>query len=182
MENQQDNGPDIRKTVDDDKSILKKIQLLIPGFRGYRQKEDIRAADEILRSEIGKIMIGAISSLNNSRQSAINFNKFGALNFIGNSISSVETLQGDIVHGQQGYSGLVASVKVTDDVLNKLYEYDYEYVSKCKEIADLCSKVENIGTMNDNDVLNSLNNIMTLVNDARKVWTTRMETVEGIKE
>lgn len=182
MENQQDNGPDIRKTVDEDRSILKKIQLLIPGFRGYRQKEDIRTADEILRSEIGKIMQTAISSLKSSRQNAINLDKFGPLNFIGNSISSVETLQGDIVHGQQGYSGLVASIKVTDDVLNKLYEYDYEYVSKCKQIAELCSRVEQIGTMNDNDVLNTLNDITTLVNDARKVWATRMETVQGIKE
>lgn len=182
MENHQNNEPDIRQTVDGDRSVLKKIQLIIPGFRGYRQKEDIRAADEILRGEIGKIMTGALASLNSSRQNAINFNKFGSLNFIGNAISSVETLQGDIVHGQQGYSGLVASVKVTDDVLNKLYEYDYEYVSKCKQIADLCSGVENSGTVSDNDLLNALNNIMTLVNDARKVWTTRMETVEGIKE
>ncbi len=182
MENQQNGGKDIRQSVDSDRSVLKKIQLIIPGFRGYRQKEDIRVADEILRSEIGKILNGALNSLNNSRQSAINFNKFGALNFIGNSISSVQTLQGDITHGQQGYSGLVASIKVTDDVLNKLYEYDFEYVSKCKQIDELCSALDNLSTMNDNDILTSLNNIISLVNDARRVWTTRMETVEGIKE
>ena len=38
----QNGNKDIRVAVDKNQSILKKIQLVIPGFRGYREKEDIR--------------------------------------------------------------------------------------------------------------------------------------------
>jgi len=30
---------------------LKKLQLPIPGFRGYRTKEEIRVSDEMLRNQ-----------------------------------------------------------------------------------------------------------------------------------
>ena len=44
-----DNSPDIRGTVEDNRGLLKKIQIIVPGFSGYREKEDLRAADELLR-------------------------------------------------------------------------------------------------------------------------------------
>ncbi len=181
MDNQSDPN-DIRVAVDKNKSLLKKIQLVIPGFSGYREKEDVRVADELLRSQIGIVLNRAINSLTNARQNAINFNKFGALAFLGNAISTVETLQGDIVHGQQGYSGIAPAIKVTTTTLDRLYEYDYAFVSKCKEIVDMCSGLENISTMQDGDILTNLNRITETVNDARSTWTQRMETVEGIKE
>ncbi len=182
MDSQQNQGADIRGKVKDDESLLKKIQLIVPGFRGYRQKEDVRIADELLRSEIGKIIDSAISNVTEARQNAINFNKFATLNFLSNSISLLQTMRGDIVHGEQGYSGYTAPIKVSDDVLNKIYEYDYDFVSKCKQIRDLSGSLENIGSMSDNDILKDLENVNTLINDAKQVWNTRIETVEGIKE
>ncbi|OWP54309.1 MAG: hypothetical protein B2I18_03240 [Cuniculiplasma sp. C_DKE] len=178
----QDGGKDIRVAVDKNQSILKKIQLVVPGFRGYREKEDIRVADELLRSQIGGVLGRAVSSLTTARQNAINFNKFGSLAFIGNTISLVETFQGDIVHGQQGYSGFAPAIQINTVVLDRLYEYDFEFVSKCKEIADTCSQLENVSGMNDPDILASLNRISDMIKDARNAWNQRMDTVEGIKE
>ena len=43
---------DLRTKVEDDRGLIKKIQLCIPGFRGYRQKEDLRLADSLLRQQI----------------------------------------------------------------------------------------------------------------------------------
>ncbi len=177
-----DSGSDIRVAVDKNQSILKKIQLIVPGFRGYREKEDIRVADELLRSQIGVVLGRAVNSLTDARQNAINFNKFGALAFIGSAISLLQTFQGDIVHGQQGYSGFAPAIQINTAILDRIYEYDLEFVSKCKEIADTCSALENISSMQDQEILASLNNVSDLVKDARNAWNQRMETVEGIKE
>ena len=46
--------PDIRQRVSEDQGVLKKIQMFIPGFRGYRQKEDLRDADRMLRDQLVK--------------------------------------------------------------------------------------------------------------------------------
>ena len=47
---------DLRNKVEDDRGLLKKIQLAIPGFRGYRQKEDLRIADSLLRIQIADLL------------------------------------------------------------------------------------------------------------------------------
>ena len=43
---------DLREKVEADRGLLKKIQVHVPGFAGYRRKEDIRAADSLLRLQI----------------------------------------------------------------------------------------------------------------------------------
>ncbi len=44
--------PDIREKVEDDRGLIKKIQLKIPGYAGYRRREDIRNADILLRNQV----------------------------------------------------------------------------------------------------------------------------------
>ena len=43
---------DLRTKVEDDRGLLKKIELIIPGFRGYRLREDLRIADRLLREAL----------------------------------------------------------------------------------------------------------------------------------
>ena len=38
---------DIRQRVQEEQGVLKKIQMFVPGFRGYRQREDLRDADRM---------------------------------------------------------------------------------------------------------------------------------------
>jgi hypothetical protein len=181
MENSGD-SKDIRQVVDSNKSFLKKIQSIIPGFSGYRQNEDIRVADELLRSQISGILNKGIDSLNLARQSAVNFGKFSSLNYIANSISVLQTFTGDILHGEQGYSGIAPAIKINATLLDRIYEYDFAFVLKCKEIRELCDKLVNIGTMMDTDILNNLNSINSTITDAKNAWSRRMETIEGVKE
>ena len=44
--------PDIRQQVDDSRGFQKKLELLVPGLRGYRTHEDLRVADDLLRNQV----------------------------------------------------------------------------------------------------------------------------------
>ena len=48
-------------------------------------------------------------------------------------------VSGQVRHAQQGYSGFVATISINADRLNKLYEYDYDFVSSAVQLlnADL---------------------------------------------
>ena len=59
---------DIRQRVDEDRGVLKKLQLLVPGFRGYRQGEDLREADSVLRLQVADKVHSTISLLTQRRQ------------------------------------------------------------------------------------------------------------------
>ena len=43
---------DLRKRVEEDRGILKRIQIFLPGYSGYRKKEDLRIADSMLRNHV----------------------------------------------------------------------------------------------------------------------------------
>ena len=47
---------DLRDRVTEDRGLLKKIQMAIPGYRGYRIREDLRIADSMLRLQIADRM------------------------------------------------------------------------------------------------------------------------------
>ena len=59
--------PDIRDRVEQDRGLLKKIQLVIPGYAGYRRREDIRAADNLLRIQLANQMKGVRGDLEEIR-------------------------------------------------------------------------------------------------------------------
>ncbi len=66
--------PDIRQQVEASRGALKKLQLLIPGLRGYRQKEDIRVSDELLRNQVADRLDRARANLNILRKQMVSNN------------------------------------------------------------------------------------------------------------
>lgn len=47
---------DLRERVEEERGLIKNIQLAIPGFRGYRKREDIRIADSLLRIQLADLI------------------------------------------------------------------------------------------------------------------------------
>ncbi|NNN17275.1 MAG: hypothetical protein HKL79_02795, partial [Thermoplasmata archaeon] len=70
---------DLREKVDQDRGTLKRLQLLVPGFRAYRQGEDIRAADSILRRQVADKIKNARTSAENARAALTQSGQFSVL-------------------------------------------------------------------------------------------------------
>ena len=116
--------PDIRTQVEADRGILKKIQMVVPGFRGYRKREDIRAADSILRLQMADGLIKVREGLEESRRAMTDDYQTKNIEMIGGVINKVRTLEGKVRHAEQGYSGFSPAVRIEEAELNRLYEYD----------------------------------------------------------
>ena len=116
--------PDIRQQVEEDRGLLKKIQLVIPGFRGYRKREDIRAADSILRLQMADGLVKIREGLEESRRAMTEDYQTKNIDRIGGAITKTKTLEGKVRHAEQGYTGFSASVRIEEAELNRLYEYD----------------------------------------------------------
>ena len=63
--------PDLRQKVEEDRGILKKIQSVIPGYSGYRKREDLRAADDILRIQLSERLGRARAEVEKSRKALV---------------------------------------------------------------------------------------------------------------
>ena len=114
---------DIRQTVDQDRGVLKRLQLLVPGFRGYREGEDIRAADSLLRRQVADKVKSARTTMENSRAALTNAKQFAALNDLAPLIADLMRLEGQIRFAEQGYTGISPAVRANPPQLDRLYEY-----------------------------------------------------------
>ena len=172
-------NPDIRQQVEASRGPLKKLQLLIPGLRGYRKLEDIRVSDELLRNQVADRLDRVKGSLEQLRKQVVSSNDLTNLTTVGSLISQTQALSGEVRHAQQGYSGWVAPIAISEDKLNKLYEYDYDFVSAVFQLADAAGKLTYDATA-PNSVQASAAQISKTLNDIRQKWSTRIEAIEGI--
>ncbi len=118
---------DIREKVEGDRGFLKRVQMLVPGFRGYREGEDLRAADSILRREVADKVKAARLTVENARAALSNAGQFSVLMDLSPLIADLLRIEGEIRSAQQGYTGFSPAVRVRPEQLDRLYEYDYGF-------------------------------------------------------
>ena len=116
--------PDLRERVAEDRGLLKRIQLLIPGFAGYRRKEDLRAADSLLRIQLANRLKEVRGRMESQRATLADNYEIKILEPLGRLIFESEQLEGMIRHAEQGYSGFSFAIQVKENELDHLYEFD----------------------------------------------------------
>jgi len=128
---------DIRDRVEDDRGLIKKIQLIIPGYRGYRQREDIRIADSMLRNQVAdQLKNSVILPLENVRAEASKEMELGLMDDIAATLSKAQMMEQKVRHAEQGYSGISAGVRILQDELNRIYEYDLALLENIAALAN----------------------------------------------
>ena len=160
---------------------MKKLELLIPGLRGYRTKEDIRVSDELLRNQVADRMDKVKTNLEQLRKQMAAAADFTNLTAVGSLISQVQTLSGEIRHAAQGYAGWVAPITINEDKLNKLYEYDYAFVSSVFQLDESTAPANlSYDSTAPSPIQASLGQLSKALADVRQKWSVRVETIEGI--
>jgi hypothetical protein len=172
---------DIRQTVEDNRGSLKKLQLIIPGLRGYRQREDVRVSDELLRNQMADRLDHAKSNLEALRKQMASGNDFTNLTTLGSLIWQVQAISGQVRHAQQGYSGWVAPIQIQEDKLNKLYDYDYDFVNAVLQLDSATAPGALVyDPANPNFIQAPLAQFSRTLGDIKQKWSVRMEAIEGI--
>ena len=173
--------PDVRQQVEEDRGLLKKIQLVIPGFRGYRKREDIRAADSILRLQMADGLVKVREGLEESRRAMTDDYQTKNIDHVGRAINKSRTLEGKVRHAEQGYSGFSATVRIEEEELNRLYEYDASMIDSIMRLdsaqANLFSTVQ---AMDDNEARRLLDEINDELVAFERTFEDRIPRVAGI--
>jgi hypothetical protein len=167
--------------VEANRGMAKKLELLIPGLRGYRSKEDIRVSDELLRNQVADRLDKAKGNLEQLRKQVAASDDFTNLTSVGSLISQVQALSGEVRHAGQGYAGWVAPIQISEDKLNKLYDYDYSFVSSVFQFDEATSPGKlTYDSAAPNAIQTTIGGFVRTVADIRQKWSQRMEAIEGI--
>jgi len=174
-------NPDIRQQVEENRGAMKKLELLIPGLRGYRSKEDLRVSDELLRNQVADKLDKVKDNLQQLRKQVSVANDLTNLGSVGSLMVQVQTLSGEVRHAAQGYAGWVAPIQVNEDKLNKLYDYDYSFVSSVFQLEQATAPGSlTYDSTSPNSIQSAISEFVRSVADIRQKWSQRIEAIEGI--
>ncbi|CUR52192.1 Coiled-coil motif protein [Nitrosotalea devaniterrae] len=174
-----ENNPDLREKIVENRGTWKKLQLKIPGLKEYRSLEDIRAADQLLRKQVSDNLNESKDKIEDLRKAATAKNDFSSLTLIGSTISQIQQISGVVQHSQQGSAGISPNIRIDEGVLNKLYEYDFNFVSTAEQIFSTCSSSTS-DYNSGKSVQDITSKIGLMLDDLEHSWKQRMESVESI--
>jgi len=174
-------SPDAGEQVEVGRGGLRKLQLLIPGLRGYKSREDTRFSDDLLRNKVAERLNRVRGNLEEFRQQVASSGDLDNLTNLSSLISEILSISREVSRGARRYAGWAPPVSINEQRLNRLYDYDYSFVNSVLQL-DESTAPENLNYDSSalESVQASLGQLSKRVQDIRRKWALRIETIEGI--
>jgi len=121
-------------------SGLEKLAAKIPGYSGYKEKEQRREADKLLRDHITARMRTVKTQLDALQTDLISAGKIDLLDETGSAATQIQTFIDRVRTATYGYGGLFDAVRIKEDDLDRVYEFDAALVSYADRIDGAISR------------------------------------------
>jgi hypothetical protein len=114
---------DMRDVVTGGLSGFEKLINKIPGYKGYREKEMRRDADKLLRDHIYGVLTEQRRRIEDIQRD-LGIEHIEHVEKIGTARRRLQTLADTVHTAAYGYAGLFDAVRVKEEQLDALYEFD----------------------------------------------------------
>lgn len=127
---------DVYKKAEDDRGILEKIGGIIPGFGGYLNKERRRDSDKIQREFLAKALEENKSFLDELiRDASSEPAMLQILDDLDRLKKKIDKTANRIRFASYGYSGFFDAVKIGEQELAQMHQFDLEMDTAIQEIS-----------------------------------------------
>lgn len=122
-------------------NALERIIRWIPGFKGYFQREDRRDSDLLQR----EFMVEKVNRVKDRIQELIKGvareKRLDLLTDYDEIMRGLEKLANEVRYADRGYSGFFDLVKISEEQLDEIYQFDSEMVEKVFEFLETFDKL-----------------------------------------
>jgi DNA repair ATPase RecN len=163
------------------------ISEVLPGYKGYKQKELRREADKLLRDTIASRMATVMGSLNNLQQELISSGEYELLDEMGSATTQLQTFIDRVRHATYGYSGLFDAVRVKEEDLERVYEFDATLLDYADRVESAVTEAQSLvecepGQEPEKDLRSKILAIRNLAREANATFDRRQEVLSGSYE
>ena len=116
--------------------LYERILAEIPGFRGYKEKELRRETDRLIRDHTYRRMREARDSLKTVFQSLSDQRLHEVLTEMDRLIMTFDRVEEKINHASYGYAGFYNVLKIKEEKLDKMIEFDNGLVDHTNKIIE----------------------------------------------
>jgi len=169
---------DYRDTIEDAKGGLERLVAKIPGYRGYKEKENRRAADKLLREHLADQLGEQQRRLTELQLDLL---EGGGLLFVDDlerAVTKVQKLADRIRTASYGYAGIFDEVKVKEEELDALYSFDEGMLEHMSAIQ---ASIDGLAASRDSggDLKTAIHDVVSAAEEANVAWRQRENAITG---
>lgn len=168
--------------VQGSEKLLERLELILPGFRGYKLREQRREADRIVRDYIYRTLEHSRDDLMACFQTLTDAKASELMDPMNRLVARLDTVAEKINRGSYGYSGFFDAVKVDEPELDNMLAYDTQLMDLARKIGDAIAgfkaelgqgKLENAKTTQET--------LDASVGNLESAFEQRQAVIEGVK-
>jgi len=115
---------DAKGRVMGSKRLLEELESAIPGFAGYKQKELRREADKLLREQLARELKEVDSRIDAVYGDIVDSKLTAHYQTMDAITAMMDVIIGKVETADYGYAGFFSAVKVAEDALDSVYDFD----------------------------------------------------------
>jgi hypothetical protein len=155
---------------------FKRLGSMIPGFKGYIERQNRREADKLLRDTVARRFD---EQWKRASQLQVDMLSQGMIRFVDDmerATLQLRTFIDKISTAPRGYSGLFDAVKINEKELEAIYQYDAAFFDLADQVGRALDNVE--ASLGDEAALPAaIRNLTTLARTAVETYNRRSEVV-----
>jgi len=138
---------DLFDGVTEDQDPIKRLVSKIPGFGGYIERQNRRAADKLLRELIASKFSVVWKRVGTLQADLASAGELMYLDDLEKAAIKIQTFTDKIENASYGYSSFFDAVKINEEELKKIYQFDESLLAMEDEVSNAIGNVEtSIGT------------------------------------
>jgi len=163
--------------VDSDLDPFKKIASKIPGFGGYIERQKRRDSDKLLRETIADRFDQQYQRISSLQRDLISEGEIGYVDDLEASAIKLRTFSDRVRRATRGYSGLFDAVKINEEELALLYQYDAQMLDLVDEVSRAIDNVE--ASIGSDGLPASIRHLKSVSQQSIDVYDRREEVIFG---
>ncbi len=169
---------DIFDKVAEDRDPLKKLLSKIPGFKGYVERGDRRLSDKLLRETIANEYEAHYQRISGLQRDLISQGGLAYIDDLESASIKLRQFIDRVRTASYGYAGLFDAIKIKEEELASIYQYDAELLEKGATVSGAIDNVESsIGT---DGLPAALRHLRSVSQECVDLFNKRSDALKGI--
>ncbi len=153
------------------------VSNVVPGYKGYKQKELRREADKLLRDTLVSKLRTVKRQMDTLQQDLISAGKIDMLDVVGSATTQLQTFIDRIRTASYGYGGLFSAVRVKEEDLDRVYQFDAQLLDYVERLEGAIGRARE--AVGGEDAASHILLIRDLTREANDTFDRRQEVING---
>ncbi len=160
-------------------NTLEELADIIPGYKGYKEKEMRREADRLLRQTLVRRLEEQWQHLPDLEKKMLSRGKISYLDEVETVVNRLQTLVDKVKGATTGYSGLFDAVRVKEKELDALYDFDLGLLKRVGDLKAAMAQLQEAIEKGTPGLDKAIEQLQDMTAGLNNLWDRREEVILG---